>query len=267
MIKSIYLFILTYFLEISDESVHVPVRAPVRVPFEPINAKNTNSMTHHQEDQNLIYNDNLDYTSTSHIIHQRPLYNMDQVSNRKPANISIQSKFKNQNLIYDTHSPVENMNRLQASTSNTDLQYYNKTPLHNVNTHHPHQFNNVRHNINPDTESEIFKNSTTSERHQQYRNWSQKTAIPLSGRSASYFSTNLPVDSYTGTTQEFGIDSQELFFPDEKSLVNWLYTRPDLIAQAQSPSITHFSPYKVCSMLFNCKLLISVLFLNYIIYY
>ena len=298
MIKSIYLFILTYFLEISDESVHVPVRAPVRVPFEPINAKNTNNMTHHQEDQNLIYNDNLDYTSTSHIIHQRPLYNMDQVSNRKPANISIQSKFKNQNLIYDTHSPVEmdqasiynsdhsiqsqfkeqnliydihspveNMNRLQASTSNTDLRYYNKTPLHNVNTHHPHQFNNIRHNINPDTESEIFKNSTTSERHQQYRNWSQKTAMPLSGRSASYSSTNLPVDSYTGTTQEFGIDSQELFFPDEKSLVNWLYTRPDLIAQAQSPSITHFSPYKVCSMLFNCKLLISVLFLNYIIYY
>ncbi|CAG8735418.1 5505_t:CDS:2, partial [Funneliformis caledonium] len=87
-------------------------------------------------------------------------------------------------------------------------------------------------------------NSTTSERHQQYRNWSQKTAMPLSGRSASYSSTNLPVDSYTGTTQEFGIDSQELFFPDEKSLVNWLYTRPDLIAQAQSPSITNFSPYK-----------------------
>ncbi|CAG8619124.1 17119_t:CDS:2, partial [Funneliformis caledonium] len=64
-------------------------------------------------------------------------------------------------------------------------------------------------------------NSTTSERHQQYRNWSQKTAMPLSGRSASYSSTNL-----------------------QKSLVNWLYTWPDLIAQAQSPSITHFSPYK-----------------------
>ncbi|CAB4427208.1 unnamed protein product [Rhizophagus irregularis] len=61
-------------------------------------------------------------------------------------------------------------------------------------------------------------------------------------RSTQEFDTyqsqaELPANSYTTmNTPKFRAISQKLFFSDENSLVNWLSTRPDLIAKAQDIS-------------------------------
>ena len=63
-----------------------------------------------------------------------------------------------------------------------------------------------------------------------------------------------PEATHNSYTSELEGNSQELFFSNEKSLVNWLRTRPDLInTQVQSSSTAYFS--QVCYILFSYKLL------------
>src|SRR5438309_701289 len=65
------------------------------------------------------------------------------------------------------------------------------------------------------------------------------------------YTSHLPANSHTKSTQKF----EGLYFPNERSLVNWLSTQPDLITQAQSLLTAYVSKYKVCSVLFNYKFL------------
>lgn len=244
-----------------------------------------------QKHQDLIYNDDIYDASTSHTIHSKSSRSFhNQTSTYNSSHMpSIQSQFTNQNLVYNTHLPAENIDRLQVSTSNTNpkylpnLQYQNKTSFYDSNTRYLNQFNDsepVVLDVDSDTEYGISKRPITSKNQQHYKNWSQTTNTPLDNSSDLYSSTSYnktrnrnqemfshqqnlemtpkfkqtaiyrPHISRSSANTEKFVDSQELFFSDEKSLVNWLCTRPDLITQAQSLLTSCSSPNKVCFTLY-----------------
>ncbi|CAG8854009.1 43678_t:CDS:2, partial [Gigaspora margarita] len=158
--------------------------------------------------------------------------------------LQASSVLHNQNIAYNTTYPSnESANRLQASSV-----------LHNQNSYCSNQ--------NPSNNSEhrpvMARNLVTSEE-QQYSNLFQSTTMSIDDIPYSYSSTSYdvtgnqnydkeshtsysPANSHNTDTWESDNISRELTFSDEKSLVNWLCTRPDLIIQAQN-SLTS-SSYK-----------------------
>lgn len=70
-----------------------------------------------------------------------------------------------------------------------------------------------------------------------WRNKINRSSLQSQKADTYQSQAELPANSYTTmNTPKFRAISQKLFFSDENSLVNWLSTRPDLIAKAQDIS-------------------------------
>ncbi|CAG8854016.1 29666_t:CDS:2, partial [Gigaspora margarita] len=158
--------------------------------------------------------------------------------------LQASSVLHNQNIAYNTTYPSnESANRLQTSSV-----------FHNQNSY----CSNQNSSNNSEHRPIMARNLVTSEE-QQDSNLSQSTTISMDDISDSYFSTSydekilrqnlqsqhtsyLQANSHNNNTWESDNILWELTFSDEKLLVDWLCTRPDLIIQAQN-SLTS-SSYK-----------------------
>src|SRR5437764_136987 len=94
--------------------------------------------------------------------------------------------------------------------------------------------------------------------HQEYQQYDRKKETIK--RSTSQFQRATiyqPEATHNSYTSELEGNSQELFFSNEKSLVNWLRIRPDLIIQVQSSSTAYFHRFVIYYLVTNYYFIIA----------
>lgn len=173
------------------------------------------------------------------------MYNLDPElihnSDYIPSNIPIRSNFTNPNLTYDTCSSSKNAHRLQVPLNGTNNS--EDRSVTSRNTIMPEQQRSLSRATTMSLDDISDLHSTYHDSSLQQNSYNHHKENDLVSNLRPQRTSNPPVDPYNTTTRQLD-NSQELNFPDEQSLVNWLCTRPDLITRVQN-LLTASLPYKV----------------------
>ena len=101
----------------------------------------------------------------------------------------------------------------------------------------------------------VYQSQKSTSQMQKVAVYQPQISLQIQNADTYQLQTASPANSYTMNMEK----SQELFFSNEDLLVNWLRTRPDLIAKAQD-----ILAYKVCLLIINFYI-VFLLFLKLII--